>query len=189
MGQESHAWIDESVHTQGPSPGFYLLAAAIEDSSAAEPTRGLLRRLTTSPTGRLHWNSETSATRQLVTRTIGTLDVNHLVVVTEAENRRQERARRKCLQRLLFELDQRDVTRAWIESRQAAQDRRDQEMVEAMRGTGALHNTLRAHFAKPLDDPMLWIPDAVAGMTLAALRDHNHTWLDHLTGSYELITL
>lgn len=62
-------------------------------------------------------------------------------------------------------------------------------MVEAMRGAHALSNGLRVVFAKPLDDPLLWIPDAVAGMTLAALRDGNHSWLDQLDGSYDLITL
>ncbi|OUZ10556.1 hypothetical protein BHE97_07305 [Aeromicrobium sp. PE09-221] len=93
------------------------------------------------------------------------------------------------MQRLLFELDRRSVAHAWIEARQAAQDRRDQEMVASLHGSGAISPGFTVTFAKPLDDPMLWIPDAVAGMTLAALRDDNHTWLAQLTGSYDLIML
>ncbi|TSD53587.1 hypothetical protein [Aeromicrobium piscarium] len=189
MTGELHAWIDESIHAQGPTPGFYLLAAAISDPTSAESIRESLRRLVPRPRRRLHWNSEDHRTRYEIVDVIASTSLTHVIVLAEVEARRQERARRKCLQRLLFELDQRGVTRAWIESRQAAQDRRDQEMVASLHGSGAISPGFTVTFAKPLDDPMLWIPDAVAGMTLAALRDDNHAWLDQLNGAYELIRL
>src|SRR5699024_2754930 len=103
-----------------------------------------------------------------------------LPVPAPAVAAKQDRARRKCLDRLLFELDQRDVIGLWLESRQAVLNRRDQETVEAARGSRIITRKLNVKHAQPVDEPMLWLPDAVAGMTTAVLRDNNVGWLDTL---------
>lgn len=189
MSTGLHAWIDESVDVHPLFNGSYILVATVSHPDDTQHLREHLLALTRPSWKRLHWREEDERDRARIVRALRQVSLTHVIVVAPAEAKRQERARRKCLQRLLFELDHLGITRASIESRQAAQDRRDQEMVEAMRGAHALSNGLRVVFAKPLDDPLLWIPDAVAGMTLAALRDGNHSWLDQLDGSYDLITL
>ncbi len=43
-------------------------------------------------------------------------------------------------------------------------------MVASMRSSGMLTASLHVMFARPLDEPMLWIPDAVAGAIAAAVK-------------------
>lgn len=186
---EVHAWIDESVQVHGPERGFYVLAASIADPARSDTVRTALRTLVAGPTKRLHWNAETASTRMRIAATIADLRLDHLAVTAPAEATRQERARRKCLERLLYELDTLGVTRAWLESRQHVLDRRDREMVEAVRGTRLISRSLTVDFARPLDEPMLWIPDAVAGMTTADERTGTTVWSANLGRRYRCIRL
>jgi hypothetical protein len=188
MSRDRHAWVDESVSVEADAPGFYVLAAALGDPGAAEAMRATLRLLVPGPRRRLHWHSEDDATRREVIERIADLDVTHLVVVRQvADTGRQERARRKCLERLLFELDQREVARAWLESRGTAADRRDLAMVEASRGSTAVSAELRVGFARPLGEPMLWIPDVVAGVVRHARRTGDHRVLLEWGASFAVI--
>ncbi|MEU4289777.1 hypothetical protein AB0E63_16255 [Kribbella sp. NPDC026596] len=56
----------------------------------------------------------------------------------------------------------------WLESRSAGPDRRDVRLVDSARRKGLVPSGLVVRFARPLDDPMLWIPDAIAGAVTAA---------------------
>lgn len=69
-----------------------------------------------------------------------------------------------------MELDRRGVQQVWIESRKASQDSRDLKMVDAVRIKSLISAALRLDFAQPTTEPMLWIPDAVAGALGAALK-------------------
>lgn len=189
MTGEARAWIDESVHVSGPGPGFYVLAASIADPTSSDTHRAVLRKLVVGPTGRLHWNAETMPTRRRIAATIARLDLTHLAVVAPIEGRKQERARRKCLERLLYQLDQQAVLRVWLESRQKSQDRRDQSMVAALHGSGGISPRFSTSFARPLDEPMLWIPDAIAGMTTADERTGTTAWSATLGRRYRCIRL
>jgi hypothetical protein len=40
---------------------------------------------------------------------------------------------------------------------------RDLRLVKALRGKRSISSSIRVEFARPKDEPMLWIPDAVAG--------------------------
>ncbi|WP_436701061.1 hypothetical protein [Nocardioides sp. BYT-33-1] len=171
MSRTWHAWVDESVSVGGDAPGFYVLAASVADPGGAEAMRSALRELVPKPRRRLHWHSEEAATRREVIERIAELNAIHVVVVRDLPDaRRQERARRLCLERLLFELDQLEVARVWLESRGSVADGRDQLMVAALRGSGAVSAALRVGLARPLDEPMLWLPDAVAGVVRHSRR-------------------
>jgi hypothetical protein len=140
-----------------------------------------MRELVPKPRRRLHWHSEEVTTRSATVDRIAALDLIHVAVVREiADARRQERARRQCLERLLFELDQLGVARVWLESRGSTPDRRDRDLVEALRGSSAVAAELRVGFARPLDEPMLWVPDAVAGAVRLSRRTSEgsplHRW-------------
>lgn len=67
------------------------------------------------------------------------------------------------MERLYFELYARDVSMVWVESRHESLNRRDREMVDALRAKGAIGTSSRVEFALPREEPMLWLPDAVAG--------------------------
>jgi hypothetical protein len=76
---------------------------------------------------------------------------------------KQERARRCCLERLLHELGLLAVSQVWLESRSAKPDRRDLKRVDSGRRRRLIPSELQVDFARPKVEPMLWLPDAVAG--------------------------
>ncbi|WP_130442643.1 hypothetical protein [Kribbella rubisoli] len=91
-----------------------------------------------------------------------------VVVGSPVHRQKQERARRCGLEYLFYELDQLGVGQVWLESRASAQDKRDLSLVDSARDKGLLSRTTTVGFARPLQEPMLWLPDAVAGAVTAA---------------------
>ncbi|MFD2797173.1 hypothetical protein ACFS27_26685 [Promicromonospora vindobonensis] len=166
-----HAWVDESMRAaQNDTDGIYLMAAAIADPSACDEVRDGLRAVTEKKAERLHWRHETPERQAKIAATIGNHDVVNLVVVgTPLDARRQERARRICTERLLYELDALGVAHVWLEARHPALNERDLRLVKALRGKRSISSSIRVDFARPKDEPMLWIPDAVAGAVNGAL--------------------
>ena len=91
-----------------------------------------------------------------------------VAVGSPVHRQKQERARRCCLECVLYELDQMGVTQVWLESRAPSQDRRDRRLVDSARDKGLVSHGLVLDFAGPHQEPMLWLPDAVAGAVTAA---------------------
>ena len=98
---------------------------------------------------------------------------------------KQERARRCCLECLLYELEGSGVTQVWLESRTASQDRCDRKLVDSARDRGLISHQLSADFAQPVQEPMLWLPDEVAGAVSAAQRGEPR-WLLTLSESVDV---
>jgi hypothetical protein len=73
-----------------------------------------------------------------------------------------ERRRRKCLERLLIELEILGVTAAVLESRGTHQDSLDMKMLGHLR-TQHTVSRIRLHHRTGPSDPMLWVPDACCG--------------------------
>jgi hypothetical protein len=165
------AWIDESVIVGREGiPGTYTMAAAIADPTGCGDIRDRLRSLTRGRSGRLHWAHESPKKRDAIASLIAAMDLAAIVVVgTPMHGPKQERARRCCLERILYELARAGVTDVWMESRSSAPDRRDVRLVDSARSKGILPASLMVRFARPTEDPMLWIPDAVAGAVTAAV--------------------
>lgn len=169
----THAWVDESMHTATPKmpDGIYLLAATIAEATACDTTRDVLRGLLPRKATRLHWRDQTQRRRRVIADALQNLDVVHTVVIgAPLDPRRQERARRICMERLLHELCSLDVSRVWVESRTASLNRRDRQLIDVLRSRQVIPPTLRFDFAFPTDDPMLWLPDVVAGAVGAHRR-------------------
>lgn len=57
-----------------------------------------------------------------------------------------------------------------IEARTESLNRRDMRMLDALRSRGTLAAGLAVTFARPIQEPMLWLPDAIAGAVSAHLR-------------------
>ncbi|MCF4120280.1 hypothetical protein L1785_04735 [Antribacter sp. KLBMP9083] len=165
-----HAWVDESM--QMPTQervGMYVLAAAIADPEECEPVRDSLRELLKKKGARFHWRDESAQRHLKIASAIGAYDKVHLVVVgVPIDPRRQERARRLCMERLLHELEKLGVTRVWLESRTESLNRSDIRLVDAVRNKGRISPSTHVDFANPTVEPMLWVPDAVAGITAHA---------------------
>ena len=167
-----HAWVDESVHDQA---GLYVLAAAVADPSTCEPTRAALRDLVPVGRDRLHWRDESEPLRAKVAATVASCDLTSLVVVgLEMTPRQQERARRQCMTHLLDVLGDLGVTQVLLESRTRSLNDKDRHLVEQLRGQRLLPRTLRVDVELPSREPMLWVPDAIAGAVSAA-RKHGHS--------------
>ena len=184
-GPDLHAWVDESVHLDAPDGGIYVLAAAIGHPGVElDGMRETLRALVPSRQTRLHWHTESDASRRRIIDAIASMNLVQLVVVrVHVDPRRQERSRRKCMERLLFELSDRHVREAWLEGRDAALNRRDATLVEALRGSRSISSDLRVDFARPLDEPMLWVPDSVAGAVALAHKAGRRDYRDMLAAS------
>lgn len=165
-----HAWVDESIHV---SAGFYMIAAVVADLAQCQEHRDTARALAPSPRRRIHWRDEEDKDRLRIAEALGHLDLAHTIVVASPlDSRKQERARRKCIERLLPHLEATGVTQAWFETRTHSLNRRDQAMVAAMRGAGTLTDQIRVDFADPEAEPMLWIPDSIAGAVSAERRGY-----------------
>jgi predicted nicotinamide N-methyase len=95
-----------------------------------------------------------------------------VVIATGVAPRRQERARRECIERLLAELASRRVPNVVFERRHAELDARDRAMVAALRRQRSVPPWLHVSWVAAADEPLLWLPDIVAGAaSLAAAGD------------------
>jgi hypothetical protein len=91
------------------------------------------------------------------------------------DGRRQDRARRQCLERLVWELQGLGVARIHVESRQPERDRADVRALAAFRRSRVLAPHMTVDHARPLQEEGLWLGDIVAGAVLADLRgDHRY---------------
>jgi hypothetical protein len=160
------AFIDESFLECDSGTGYYLVAAAVVDDlqvqkAARDVMVGLLDRRTR---GKLHWNEMDRARQLRAAAAVADIDSYHVVTVgTPVPRRRQDRARARCLERLVVELSGMGVTAVVAESRTPTLDSRDLTTV-----IGARYNLPKGspfHFAHEAGraEPLLWIADVVAG--------------------------
>lgn len=158
------AYVDESVRMD-----VYLLAAACLDVSEAVDARATITQLS-RPGVRSHWRDADDDARQMAVSVVAGLPLLHIVVTASPlDLRRQERARRHCMRRLLFELDNASVGHVQLESRGQRQDMRDLQLVNVLRIQHVIGPMLVVDHAQPLAEPLLWIPDIVAGAVGAEL--------------------
>lgn len=177
------AWVDESV-VVGPvgGSGTYTMAAVVTDDARCDELRGELSDLRIKPGVRLHWVGESVKRRDLIAEAVARMDIAAILTVgTPMERSKQERARRCCLERLLYELDRFGVSDMWMESRTAVQDRRDLRLVDSARSKRLISHDLQVRFARPAGEPMLWLPDAVAGAMSASVLGEER-WLSAMAG-------
>ena len=115
---------------------------------------------------------------------IGQLGLTVVVVVgTPLDKSRQERARRICMETLYPDLCARGITRIWQEARTPSLNVYDRKMIDALRGKKVLPSTVRVEFAQPREEPMLWVPDAVAGAVGCARVGESREWLARMEHS------
>lgn len=159
------AYVDESIRT---TDGVYVLAAVILEEPDCDDARARVTGLSQRGLP-FHWRLELAPRRQTAVELIADLASLHLVVIgAPVDPRRQERARRQCMESLLFHLQAAGVAQVWLEARNAAADRRDIEAVRAARARQIIQYGLLVDHARPSEEPLLWLADVVAGAMSAA---------------------
>ena len=167
------AYIDESLRVR---EGLYVLAAVIVADAQADKHRQILRALLYRHQVRLHWREEAAGRReQLVSALCALQDTGAVVIAAGVAPGRQERARRKCIARLLAELASRGIATVVFERRHAELDARDRAMVAALQRQQSLPASLRASWQPAVNEPLLWLADIAAGAAaIAETGDETH---------------
>lgn len=159
------AYVDESMpfHADGVTAFYYLAAAVIADNRCDE-VRAALRPLPQRALGRIHWRQENPRDKELIIKTITGAQVESVIVVgTMSDARNQERARQLVMKQMLWQLDQRAVTVVTLESRGVNRDAFDVKSFGQFRQAQIVSRRLTVCHARALQEPLLWVPDAVAG--------------------------
>jgi hypothetical protein len=170
------AYVDESLRI---SNGLYILAAVTIADQDADHHRAALRDLLYRRQVRLHWRDESSPRRRhLVAAFCGLEHAGVVVIAAGMTPRRQERARRKCIDRLLTELASQDTARVVFERRHRELDARDRAMVTALRRQQALPAAFGTTWESPTDEPLLWLADIAAGTAAIAETGDGGRWRD-----------
>lgn len=160
------AYVDESIRIRD---GMYVMAACVLEEGHVVEARDMMRELEPRPGHRFHWHDRKEVDRLIGVRAVSQLSTLHIVTIgMPVDYRRQERARRRCLEALLFYLQDAGVSQVWLETRNAASDRRDIAAVRAARARQIIQYGLLVDHALPLKEPLLWLGDIVAGAVAAA---------------------
>jgi hypothetical protein len=163
------AFVDESESDRKADPDTYILAAALIEPCALDEIRTKVRGLLIPRQRKMHWHDESTRRRDTIIQAIADLEALHVVVVRSGiPEETSERRRRKCLERMVCELDQRGVDLIVAESREKSQNARDMKVFNVLRSSQTIGSQLRlCHQPGPVE-PALWIADAVAGAYVAA---------------------
>lgn len=178
------AYVDESLRVRD---GLYILAAVIVADSDADHHRQALTELRYRGQTRLHWRNENSRRRGELVAAVSRLPHTGTIIIgTGMASRRQERARRKCIEQLLHELTSRGIARVVFERRHPDLDARDRDLIGALRRQHVLSPGFQATWLAAPDEPLLWLADIVAGAaSLAEIGDR--TYWEPLAAAFGVI--
>ncbi|HWL37858.1 MAG TPA: hypothetical protein VNQ77_16850 [Frankiaceae bacterium] len=181
------AYVDESLRLDGE--GRYVLAAVLVPDARADEVRAALRSTLRRGQRRYHWHDEGPASRLAVTRVVAALGLDAVAVTsTPVDGARQERARRRCLRVLLWEVERRGIEYVVLESRHRPLDLADAQMIAHAGRAGWISRNLRYAFCRPSEEPLLWLPDIVSGVVMRALVDRESRYLDLLGARVATVT-
>jgi len=181
------AFVDESETPYADGPGAYLLAAALVPNDVQAEARARMSGLRRSGRTKAHWHdARTRSEKRTLVDAVVEIPIRTLVVVrVDDPEMRTERRRRLCLERLLFELQQRGIAEIVAESRGPG-DRHDLDHLQALRSQKRVTTELRLrHLPGPVE-PLLWIPDVVCGAVRQA-RLGDDQYLRQLAPSVDIV--
>ncbi|MCX4516034.1 hypothetical protein OHA27_38770 [Streptomyces sp. NBC_01619] len=158
------AYVDESARRrQGEDVCVYTLAAVLVEAESVLEVRETMQSLRYGKSLLVHSRLERAARRAVLVEAIAQLPVVGIVTVClHRTDTRSERARRRCLVRLLSELSVRGVDRVVFESRHA-QDAADRAVLTGLRKASAVSHTMTVTWALASADAGLWAADCLAG--------------------------
>lgn len=158
------AWSDESFQEKD-SDGFYIIAAAVIESTVLDEAREAMRRLRGArATAKAHWTEMDSRQREHAAKAVAGIGELHLVAIgSPVPVRKQERARRKCLAKLVTELHSFKVGSLYMEARDPRLNAEDVKTVQHARYKLPKGTQFRIHHRSGAEEPLLWVADVVAG--------------------------
>lgn len=159
------AYVDESIR-RAP-PGLYLVAVVLIAHEDEEAVRHRVRATIPRRQPRFHWRDEGVASRRAMLATIGELAPIAMAYACEGPGRRSDRARAKCVARMTWDLQGLSADHVTFESREDRNDRKDAQTIERAKRAAEAAPHLRYTFRRPLDEPLLWVADALAGVASA----------------------
>ncbi len=146
------AFVDESIR----GPRYLMVCVLVEGRHLSDVRRAMSEMA--APGKRLHFHQELDKTRRAALDLIASLPVDVTVVAcTRGHGVTEFTARDACLAELVRHVQERSVPRVTIESRQ--DDRDDFRTINRARRR---EPRLTFDHRKGLDEPMLWIADAIA---------------------------
>lgn len=159
-----NAWVDESIRRSGVAEPVYLLGATITSLAGYETTSNVLSAY--APKGnKLHWRDLGERGKRKVVQGLSTLDLEHIVIIrTLLSEMSEERARGLCIERLMWELDNRQIAHVTFESRSPTQDQTDLRRIDGLRSKQTLSSTIRAEWVSGHAEPLLWASDVLIGL-------------------------
>lgn len=171
------AYVDESARRrQGEATCVYALAAVLVATREANSVREAMMGLRHGRSRVIHWRVERAERRKLIAAAIADLPVvGVLAVCLHRAEIKSERARRRCLVRLLAELDARGADCVVFESRRQRQDEADRAVLTGLRKAGAVSTSMVVRWELP-DAPELWVADCVAGAVSWWLDGDGRYW-------------
>jgi hypothetical protein len=180
------AFVDESESNPQLDPDVYILAAALVHGTACEKIRAWMDGLRLDGQRKLHWAKESASRRDGIIHAVESLDVLYLVVLLEdISGSTSERRRRRCLERLLWELIQSGVRHVVLEARERTQNKRDLDLLTVLASRHRITARPRVdHLAGPAE-PLLWLADVLAG-ALVASRCGDPGYWERLAMSVEM---
>ncbi|WP_182516373.1 DUF3800 domain-containing protein [Curtobacterium pusillum] len=165
------AYVDESEPGGGRDHTAYVMAAVILTVASGELARAEVRASTPRRMRKMHWYEALPSQR------VSWLDllrhaVTILVIRYDGAAARSERRRRRCIERLVHELELRGVRHVVLETRGRSRDRDDLAMVDALRDRG-VGRDVRFEHASPSEEPLLALADIACGAHVAGISDEH----------------
>ncbi len=173
------AWGDESVRLLAEKP-MYLIAACVlpEDPKAA---LAKIAKLMPMNAKKVHWRDMGIKDQKRSLEILSEISHStYIVVAAPLNGRKQERARRKCLETLLPWLEHEGVSVLVLESRGEHADKKDIDFLLYLRRSQIVESIDLEHADGRAEDH-LCIPDQILGaygeITIAKTR--SHAWEPH----------
>jgi hypothetical protein len=171
------AFVDESIRSR---EHLYVVAAALIVPDGLDVGEAL-SRIPHGRAPRFHWRNESDAQRMRMLDLVRELGLRSIATCYVADRPRwQERGRLKAFGRLLWELKQERVLELVIESRGEPNDGKDRQMIARAQRAGSAMAEMAYRFERPHKNPLLWLPDALAGAVGASYADSVDRYLDRL---------
>lgn len=160
----TRTFVDESFYLVGNEIGRYMFAAVTIDSTSEWAAREGLRRALPGRLRRFHWREDSSETRERAVNAFAGVPCEGLIMLqVDVPQRRQERFRQHAMWNLVAELRDRCWHTMLLEARERKQNVRDQETMASIQKSGMAGELFTYSFARPLDEPLLWLPDILLG--------------------------
>ena len=155
------AYGDESIRMVGTPPFYMLGVCTLEDADAIDFAQ--LAKVMPPGSKKLHWRDMSQGLQRKSLQLIAEIDrVDMVVIASPLDGKKQERARRKCLEALLPKLEERGIEDFVLESRGATSDKLDISYIKYAKGSKLVKSISISH-ADGSVEPRLWIPDQIVG--------------------------